>query len=299
MASDAFVIPRISGSNVACSLLLLLDAARSRARAPILSTSWPGSRSVVAGVLDAHLLQHLPDDQLDVLVVDLDALRLVDLLHLADEVQLGLGRSRPSRRKQVGRVERALVQRIAGLDVLALRRRAGACGAAAGSPRRLLVLASGRRGMIVIFGPSVGVLDVDLCRRPRRACAAPFGFRASKISTTRGRPCVMSAPATPPVWNVRIVSCVPGSPIDCAAMMPTASPISQPSRRWRGRCRSSGGTRRTRLWHFEHRADRASVTVVDHVAERLDDLVEDGRRSAPRPSRRATVLPGLPLESGL
>ena len=35
----------------------------------------------------------------------------------------------------------------------------------------------------------------------------------------------MSAPATPPVWNVRIVSCVPGSPIDWAAMMPTASPI--------------------------------------------------------------------------
>ena len=57
--------------------------------------------------------------------------------------------------------------------------------------------------------------------------AAPFGFRASKISTTRGRPCVMSAPATPPVWNVRIVSCVPGSPIDCAAMMPTASPMSE------------------------------------------------------------------------
>ena len=56
--------------------------------------------------------------------------------------------------------------------------------------------------------------------------AAPFGFRASKISTTRGRPCVMSSPATPPVWNVRIVSCVPGSPIDCAAMIPTASPIS-------------------------------------------------------------------------
>ena len=39
----------------------------------------------------------------------------------------------------------------------------------------------------------------------------------------------MSAPATPPVWNVRIVSCVPGSPIDWAAMMPTASPISHSS----------------------------------------------------------------------
>src|SRR2546427_6132020 len=34
------------------------------------------------GAVDAHLLQHLPHDQLDVLVVDLDALRLVDLLYL-------------------------------------------------------------------------------------------------------------------------------------------------------------------------------------------------------------------------
>ena len=55
--------------------------------------------------------------------------------------------------------------------------------------------------------------------------ARPLGLRASNSSTTRGRPCVMSAPATPPVWNVRIVSWVPGSPIDWAAMIPTASPI--------------------------------------------------------------------------
>ena len=54
--------------------------------------------------------------------------------------------------------------------------------------------------------------------------ALPLGMRASKSSSTRGRPAVMSRPATPPVWNVRIVSCVPGSPIDWAAMMPTASP---------------------------------------------------------------------------
>jgi hypothetical protein len=27
------------------------------------------------------------------------------------------------------------------------------------------------------------------------------------------------------MWKVRIVSWVPGSPIDCAAMMPTASPV--------------------------------------------------------------------------
>ena len=32
--------------------------------------------------------------------------------------------------------------------------------------------------------------------------------------------------AAPPMWNVLIVSWVPGCPIDCAAMMPTASPIS-------------------------------------------------------------------------
>jgi hypothetical protein len=30
--------------------------------------------------------------------------------------------------------------------------------------------------------------------------------------------------AAPPMWKVRIVSCVPGSPIDCAAITPTASP---------------------------------------------------------------------------
>ncbi len=56
--------------------------------------------------------------------------------------------------------------------------------------------------------------------------ALPLGTRASKISWTRGRPWVMSSPATPPVWKVRIVSWVPGSPIDWAAMMPTASPTS-------------------------------------------------------------------------
>ncbi len=32
------------------------------------------------------------------------------------------------------------------------------------------------------------------------------------------------ASAAPPTWNVRMVSCVPGSPIDWAAMIPTASP---------------------------------------------------------------------------
>jgi hypothetical protein len=30
--------------------------------------------------------------------------------------------------------------------------------------------------------------------------------------------------AAPPMWKVRIVNCVPGSPMDCAAITPIASP---------------------------------------------------------------------------
>ena len=55
---------------------------------------------------------------------------------------------------------------------------------------------------------------------------ADMGDAFSQFTTREGTMwAVMSRPATPPVWNVRMVSCVPGSPIDCAAMMPTASPM--------------------------------------------------------------------------
>ena len=72
---------------------------------------------------------------------------------------------------------------------------------------------------------ALSVSSIDTLPPTSAILARPFGLRASNSSTTRGSPCVMSAPATPPVWNVRIVSWVPGSPIDCAAMIPTASPI--------------------------------------------------------------------------
>ena len=72
---------------------------------------------------------------------------------------------------------------------------------------------------------ALSVSSIETTPSASAILARPFGLRASNSSTTRGRPCVMSAPATPPVWNVRMVSCVPGSPIDWAAMMPTASPI--------------------------------------------------------------------------
>ena len=72
----------------------------------------------VALLVDADLLEHLTHDQLDVLVVDVHALGLVDLLHLLDEVLLGLGPA--AELEQVVRVQRALVELRAGLDLLAL-----------------------------------------------------------------------------------------------------------------------------------------------------------------------------------
>ncbi len=45
VASDAFVMPRISGSKVACSFFAYFMRAFSRSSTD-LSTSWPGSRSV-------------------------------------------------------------------------------------------------------------------------------------------------------------------------------------------------------------------------------------------------------------
>ena len=59
-----------------------------------------------------------------------------------------------------------------------------------------------------------------------------FAFLISftRVRTTRPSCCAskfersISLDAVPPMWKVRMVSCVPGSPMDCAAMMPTVSP---------------------------------------------------------------------------
>ena len=52
-------------------------------------------------------------------------------------------------------------------------------------------------------------------------------FLTSTVASNAASTEDCSAPrcAAPPIWKVRIVSWVPGSPIDCAAMTPTASPI--------------------------------------------------------------------------
>ncbi len=89
--------------------------------------------------------------------------------------------------------------------------------------------------LVLLQLAALGVEDRDfaVARRARPACPrrcvttfmpgelddAAASWRLISLSSTRGL-------AVPPMWNVRIVSCVPGSPMLCAAMMPTAMPSS-------------------------------------------------------------------------
>ena len=67
-----------------------------------------------AGLFDLDLVQHLPHHDLDVLVVDLNTLRLINLLHLVDEV--ALGRLQSADAQNIMGVDRSLGDLIAGLQ---------------------------------------------------------------------------------------------------------------------------------------------------------------------------------------
>ncbi len=176
-----------------------------------------GQERRIARLGDQHPAQHLAHDQLDVLVVDRHTLVPVDLLDLFDQVLLGLADALDL--EEFLGVLGPFDQRVTGGDLLAV-------GDLEVGPR------GHQRGVLL---PSSAT---TVMRRPVSSSlirttpewwastAAPLGVRASKSSTTRGRPWVMSSPTTPPVWKVRMVSWVPGSPIDWAAMTPTASPSS-------------------------------------------------------------------------
>ena len=82
--SDAFVMPRSSGSAMA-GLAAALDDPLVLALEDVLLDLLVDQEVRVADVLDAHAAQHLTNDDLDVLVVDADALQAVDLLDLVDE----------------------------------------------------------------------------------------------------------------------------------------------------------------------------------------------------------------------
>ena len=77
-----------------------------------MSITLPGSRFGVAGLFDPHLAQHLRDDDLDVLVVDFDALAAVDVLNFASQVLLHGFFAGDA--KNVVRHQRAIDQRVAG-----------------------------------------------------------------------------------------------------------------------------------------------------------------------------------------
>ena len=85
VASDALVMPSSTGCSTAALLAVLLraivDVQRTRA-VQLLATQQAG----LARGGDLGLAQHLADDHLDVLVVDLHALQAVDVLDLAHEV---------------------------------------------------------------------------------------------------------------------------------------------------------------------------------------------------------------------
>src|SRR5690606_41358282 len=70
----------------------------------------------VTGLEDVHPLEHLPHDDLDVLVVDRDTLRLVDLLDLGDEVLLH--RARAEDPQDLVRVDRTLDELLTDFDAL-------------------------------------------------------------------------------------------------------------------------------------------------------------------------------------
>ena len=109
-------------------------------------------------------------------------------------------------------------------------------------------------------------------RSPYSMTPATFDLRAV---------CSAIRAAVPPMWNVRSVSCVPGSPIDCAAMIPTASPRSTIVHRRQVAAVAHAAETALRLAR-EHGAD------LDHFDSRLFDLRAPSlRRSAGRLRRAA------------
>ena len=80
-----------------------------------------GDQLRFAGIGDLDLLQHLPDDHLDVLVVDQHALQPVDLLDLVDEIGgkllHALDRQDVVRRRQAVEDEVALLDGVALLQM--------------------------------------------------------------------------------------------------------------------------------------------------------------------------------------
>jgi len=165
------------------------------------STCSPQKKLAVARIGDAHLAEHLPDDDLDVLVVDRHTLQAIDFLHLRDEEIVE--RRGPEDLEDLVRVGRAFgevlafVHDVAGLhdDVLA------------GRDEVLLLLRS-----LLVADTSLRLPRTvpanETMPSMRAISAASFGRRASNSSATRGRPPVMSLVLE--AWRGVLASSAPG-----------------------------------------------------------------------------------------
>src|SRR5580704_11973273 len=78
----------------------------------------PRKQRRIAAFDDLHLAKHRTNDDLDVLVVDVDALRPVDLLHFLHEIVLQRGLTLYA--ENVVRIERAFVELISRQDLLTI-----------------------------------------------------------------------------------------------------------------------------------------------------------------------------------
>ena len=114
--SDALVMPSSSGRPVAglppCAMTRSFSSRKRN-----LSICCFEQERRVAHVFDLHPAHHLADDHFDVLVVDVDALQAVNFLDFVDQVSLQFFFAQHG--QNVVRVERAVHQRLAGLDALA------------------------------------------------------------------------------------------------------------------------------------------------------------------------------------
>jgi hypothetical protein len=117
VASDALVMPSSTGLSVAAlavGLHAVVDVERARA-IELLALE---QRRVSPAPSHLGLAQHLADDHLDVLVVDLHALQAIDVLDLAHEV---VGERLDALQAQdVVRVRLAVGDDLAARDLLAL-----------------------------------------------------------------------------------------------------------------------------------------------------------------------------------
>ena len=218
VASDALVMPMISGRPSA-GLRALLDHPLVGVAEDLGVGTLAGQEAGVAGLLHADAAGHLAHDQLDVLVADRHTLVAVHLLDLFDEVQLGLADALDLH--DLLRVEGTVGDRVAGVDVLAVGDDRAAAGGQDDRVLLALIVDDGDRDALALV-----LADAHDAAGAGQASRTLGGAALEQLDDARQTAGDVLAQATPPVWKVRIVSCVPGSPIDWAAMTPTASPSS-------------------------------------------------------------------------